>query len=294
MSNPVFTAIEHARAGMSRSESRVAEWVLASPRQVANATIFEVAKAANVSEPTVIRFCRSIGAAGFRELKTRLVAALSRPETHLHEDVNASDSTSDAVAKVFDSAIRTLLDMRELAPLMPFDVAVASMVNARQLVFVGLGASGFVARDASHKFFRLGVPCTTALDSQTMLQSAAIARPGDVFLATSHTGSWPEMIRAMELARTRGATVIALTDPRAPLAATATVVFECHAAEDTSLFTPMSSRLAHLALLDALQVALALRLGAVAEDSLRLSKEALADQRAHPPIRQTGSANEDL
>jgi DNA-binding MurR/RpiR family transcriptional regulator len=40
----------------------------------------------------------------------------------------------------------------------------------------------------------------------------------------------------------------------------------------------MSSRLAHLALLDALQVALALKLGQGANAMLRKSKEALADR----------------
>ncbi len=275
--------IARARERLSRSEAQVAAWVLANPRQAVEAAISDVARAAQVSEPTVVRFCRSVGTSGFREFKTRLVAALSQPETHVHEDVNPGDATVDAVGKVLDSAIRTLIDVRALAATMPFEAAVAAMENARQLVFVGLGASGFVARDASHKFFRLGVPCATALDGQTILQSAAIARPGDVFVATSHTGAWPAMVRAMELACARGATVIALTAPHAPLATAASLVFECHPPEDTNLFTPMSSRLAQLALLDALQVTLALRIGSAAEESLRLSKEVLAGPHAARP-----------
>jgi len=196
MTDPFLDAIDRRRDAMSRSEALVAERVLTNPREVANATIFEVARAAGVSEPTVIRFCRSVGVSGFREFKSRLVAALSRPDTHLHEDVHAGDSTPDAVGKVLDSAIRALLDVRAATPSMPFDAAVAAMQHARQLVFAGLGASGYVARDAGHKFFRLGIPCTTALDVQTIVQGAAIARPGDVYIATSHTGGWPEMVRA--------------------------------------------------------------------------------------------------
>jgi DNA-binding MurR/RpiR family transcriptional regulator len=52
-------------------------------------------------------------------------------------------------------------------------------------------------------------------------------------------------------------------------------VFPCHTLEDTNVYTPMSSRLAQLAVLDALQVTLALAMGEPAVENLRLSKEAL-------------------
>ena len=85
---------------------------------------------------------------------------------------------------------------------------------------------------------------------------------------------------AMSLAAERHARIIALTDPRSPLAAAADLVFACHPVEDTNVFTPMSSRLAQLALLDALQVALALGLGEPAKQNLRASKSALSEMRA--------------
>ena len=79
----------------------------------------------------------------------------------------------------------------------------------------------------------------------------------------------------MALAKRHGATVIALTDPRAPLAEQSSLVIECHPPEDTNLFTPMCSRLAQLALLDVLQVALALARGEAAQAALRRSKDVL-------------------
>jgi len=280
MNSYLMDRIEREIAALSPAEARVAGWVLENPHRAVEASISDVAAATRVSEPTVIRFCRSVGVSGFRELKTRLIAALERPESFLHQNVNVDDSTRNAVSKVLESSIRTLIDMRELIPDMPFDAAVSAMSGAHELIFNGLGASGHVARDARHKFFRLGIPCSTALDSQTMLQRAAIIRPGDVCIAISHTGGWPEMVHAMQLARKRGATVIALTDPHAALAEAATLVFECHPPEDTNLFTPMSSRLAQLAVLDALQVALALEQGAIAQENLELSKAVLNRERS--------------
>lgn len=275
----ILHQIERELEELPRSEKRVGKWILANPSQGVNASVMEVAQATEVSEPTVIRFCRKLGASGFREFKMQLVAALQRPDSFLHHDVEDDDGAVAAANKVLESSIRALVDLRELMSLMPFESAVSAMKSARQLVFVGLGASGHVARDAAHKFFRLGVPCTTALDPQTLLQQAAITGPDDVFISVSHTGQWSEMVKAMSLATRRGAEVIALTDPDAPLAEVASIVFACHPPEDTNVYTPMSSRLAQLTLLDALQVALALELGNEAEKNLRLTKEALVIRR---------------
>ena len=271
----ILDRIEGQLDTLSRSEADVGRWVLEHPRQVIDQSIGELAVAAGVSEPTIIRFSRSVGVSGFRELKTRLIANLQRPESYLHHDVDAQDSAIDAAGKVLERSIWALVELREQIPKQPIEAAVEAMAAARQLVFSGLGASGIVAEDACHKFFRLGIPCSSAVDSQPILQRAAIAGAGDVHVAISQTGQWPDLVRAMALARRHGATVIALTGPRAPLAEQASLVIECHAPEDTNLFTPMCSRLAQLALLDVLQVALALARGEAAQAALRRSKDVL-------------------
>ncbi len=109
-----------------------------------------------------------------------------------------------------------------------------------------------------------------------ILQFASIAGPDDVLVLLSHTGRWRDFERAAELARERGATVIGLTNPESEFAGAVDLLFPCRFIEDTSLYTPMSSRLAQLALLDAIQVALALAQGDAASDNLRRSKDALS------------------
>jgi RpiR family carbohydrate utilization transcriptional regulator len=273
----MLTRIEQQAGTLSPAERRVAHWVLAHPRQAADATLAEVASECGASEPTVIRFCRSVGLTGFRELTIRLTEALSRPVSYVHRDVSANDATADAVTKVFDAAISSLLDMRAQLSSIPIGEAAAILGEARQITFIGLGASGHVATDACHKFFRLGTPCSAHTDTPSILQAAAIAGPGDVMVIVSHLGGWPELERAAAAARDNGAIVIALTNPASRLARIASVVFGWDPHEDTSVYTPMSSRLAQLALLDALYVAFALSLGDVAAEKLRRSKDALQD-----------------
>lgn len=260
---------------LSPSERRVADWILAHPKEAIGATLAHVSEESGTSEPTVIRFCRSIGLGGFRELGIHLAEALSAPASYVHRDVRPDDSSSDAVLKVLDASIQSLIDMRTSLSTMPVDKAVSRMRSARQIAFAGLGASGYVARDACHKFFRLGIPCSTLVDTPMILQFAAISEPDDVLVLLSHTGRWSEFAHAARIAGNRGATVIAITNPDSALAGEAGVLFPCEVIEDTSVYTPMSSRLAQLALLDAIHVALALAIGESAVDRLRESKDAL-------------------
>jgi RpiR family carbohydrate utilization transcriptional regulator len=271
----MLSKITNMLPDMSPSERRVGRWVLEHPKEAAGTTLARLAAECETSEPTVVRFCRRLGLSGFRELTIRLTESLSNPVIYVHRDVGPDDSTSDAVIKVMDASIQSLIEMRSQLSSMPVDEAVNAMKNARQIAFAGLGASGHVARDACHKFFRLGIPCTSLRDTPMILQFAAIAKPDDVLVLLSHTGRWQDFARAARLARTRSATVIALTNPDSVIAGEADLLFPCRLIEDTSVYTPMSSRLAQLALLDAIHVALALAQGETASENLRRSKDAL-------------------
>ena len=156
-------------------------------------------RACATSEPSVIRFCRRLGLSGFRELTIRLTESLSRPGSLVHRDVSAGDSISDATVKVVEAAIQSLVDLRAELSTMPFDAVVARMLGARQFVFAGLGASGHVASDASHKFFRLGIPCSALTDTPSIQQFAAIAGAQDLlFVISKNCNAKTELSEAEE------------------------------------------------------------------------------------------------
>jgi len=274
----MLAEIERRVETLSRAEERVARWVLQHPREASSATLAEVAAQCGTSEPTVIRFCRRLGTRGFREFSRRLTETISQPASNIHRDVDADDSTPDAVSKVLDASIRALIETRQALSGMPVEQTVTAISRARQFVLLGLGASGHVASDACHKFFRLGIPCTAVVDSPTIVQHASIAQARDVFLFISQTGQSPDVVQAASLARGSGATVIAMTDPASQLAKSAELLFACDAQVDANVYTPTTSRLAHLALMDALQVALAITLGDKAVERLNRCKEALEGQ----------------
>lgn len=260
---------------LSAAERRVAARVLDDPSELINCTLAELAAASGVSEPTVLRFCRSLGASGFREFKTRVTQHLAVVEHVIHADVSSSDDTDAVISKVIGRSIKELIAVRQQLDTVVARNIVNALATAKRIDFYGIGASGIVVNDAQNKFFRLGIPCNAYADSPTLLQAAAITNESYAVFLVSKTGTTKPIIKAAKIALQQGAQVCAITSPGSQLSNIVDRSLLVDVNEDTGIHTPMSSRLAQLAILDSLQVATALKLGDRGRQSLGKTKHIL-------------------
>ncbi|GAB2891922.1 transcriptional regulator HexR [Paralcaligenes sp. KSB-10] len=275
----MLAQIEQQLAGLSEAERKVAQLVLAQPNDIVKSSVGEVARLARVSQPTVIRFCRSMGCGGWPDFKIRLAASLMVGVPYVHSSVRAEDPTSMLAAKVFDNAVSALLRARNEINTDSVDAAITLLLAARRIEFYGLGNSGIVAADAQHKFFRYDVATVAYADTHTQLMAASLLGPSDVLVAISHSGRTKELLEAVRLARKNGCPVIAITASHSPLAELASVLLRADTLEDTEVYSPMISRLVHLTLVDLLALGLALRRGTDISLLLEKTKESLRSRR---------------
>jgi RpiR family carbohydrate utilization transcriptional regulator len=138
--------------------------------------------------------------------------------------------------------------------------------SGRRIEFYGVGNSAIVARDAHQKFFRLGVRAAAISDGHVQVMSASMLEPGDCAVIISNSGRSRDLLDVAELARRKGATVIAITASGSPLAHEAQhgphhILLAADHPEDADLYSPMVSRLLHLLMIDILTTGVALRLG---------------------------------
>jgi len=273
----MLNRIRQQQAQLSAAEQRVAAWVTAHPHTAVRAALATVSAQSGTSEPTVIRFCRSLGCSGFRDFKVRLAQDLAGTRNYIHHDVEVGDRLPEVIAKIAERTVHVLTDTRDNLSARAIELASTAMSSARQIQFLGVGASGIVARDAQHKFFRLGVPCVAHADGPTILQAASIAGASDCFVVISNSGRSPEIIRACRAIKETPARLVVISAPGSPASRLADVAGDVDTHEDGNVYTPTNSRLAHLLVLDILQVAVALSLGEQARDNLRRTNAVLAD-----------------
>ncbi len=257
--------IQASLSTLPAAEQRVAKLVLKDPRRFASLPVGDLAQLSHVSKPTVLRFCRSMGYDGLTDFKLKLAGTISEGVPYIHRSVDAADKVPDVAVKVIDNAVAAFLKYRNELSSVSIGKAVEALQHAYEnggrIEIYGVGNSGVVAMDAQHKFFRLGVTTLAYSDGHMQVMSAALLKPGDVALIISNSGRTRDLIDATDIARKHGATTIAITATRSPLALTSDIHLAADHTERYDQDIPMTSRLVHLLMIDILATCLALRIG---------------------------------
>ncbi|XOZ34425.1 transcriptional regulator HexR [Halomonadaceae bacterium KBTZ08] len=278
----LLEAIRNQLDSLNRSERKVANVILNDPAAATRSSIASLAQAADVSEPTVNRFCRNFSTKGFPDFKIRLAQSMASGTPYVSQSVDADDSVDVFADKILRSTIASLDEARKALDSQKLGEAIDYLIQAKQVAFFGMGGSAAVALDAQHKFFRFNIPVTAYDDALMQRMVAAGASTGDAIVVISYTGRTRDLVEIAQSARENGATVIAITAPESPLAEACTVTLEVTAPEDTEMYIPMTSRIIHLSIIDILATGVTLKRGADFQTHLKKIKDSLKPTRLPP------------
>jgi len=289
----IISRLKEARAGLRPAERRVADAVLGDVEFAVRASNAELAQRAGVSEPTVTRFCRTIGCRGVRDFKLRLAQSLVVGTAYFQQPPRIADNGSEAVLPYWSSVLHQAREAinevdRQLDP-QHVRTAVDMLAAARRVMVFGVGGgSTSIAQDTQYRLFRYGISVTAYSDGQLMRMVASTLGADDVVIAISATGRSAEVIDAARLAGEYHARVIAITQPGSPLAETADVVLGISIPEIPDVLKPTASRYAFLVVVDLLATGVAYRLGRDAQETLRRIKYNLVKLRDDEVLEPLG------
>ena len=236
--------------------------ILKDPQRVLDETFETLAQRASSSVPTVMRTCRDLGYAGLREFKLALAQDLAVGAAPPHQRVRIDDNAQQVIAKVTRSAAGAVNSVQAQLSVEAVRAAADAMAAASRVDCYGVGAtSNFMAADLQARLFRMGLTTNTHLDPHLQLISAATIGPRGVVMAITHVGGMPSLLEAVDVARSQGATVIALTQPATPLAKVADILLGIEVAPDPVMPVGHEAYLAHLTVIQILTVLVAQRLG---------------------------------
>lgn len=251
--------IRRARPSFSAMETAVADHLLSDPSAVVSATTAELAKAAGVSQASVVRFARSLGYEGLPALRLSLARELTRLDVE-HElsgvargRIDASDSLHDLAHKIGFHEARSIEDTVSGLDLTCLDEVAHAIAARRPVTVLGVGASGLVAEDLCQKLQRIGQQCQFTSDTHLQLVQAAMRTPQDVVIGISFSGRTVETHKALALAANAGALSVAITgNPDSPIGQVVSHVLTTTAREDELRIGALASRMAQLAVVDVL------------------------------------------
>lgn len=233
---------------LPRRLRQCADYIAANTDRIAVSTVAELAAGADVPPSAVMRFCQILGFSGFSEMQ-RLFRGAFVPgwpdyATRLHNlKEGAAGSPSVLLGEFIEAGRLSLESLAASVDERALAQAVDALKTAETLHLIGLRRAFPVACYLAYVFEKMSVPAMLH-DGVGKLDRRHALRKGDAVLAITFAPYSEETIALAADARSRGLSVVALTDrPTSPLAKVANVVLTV-AEVDFGAFRSLSATIA--------------------------------------------------
>ena len=212
----IIESICHTRFRESKGDKILIEYINRNAQECVYMSISELANAVSLGEATITRFTRKIGFSRYQDFKLALAKQLTKNsrKSFINTVVSIDEPVEETAQKLFLSNSNIIEETLKKLNYTDVTQAREMILNAKKIYFFGIGNSGIVAQDGNYKFMRIGLNSIAISDSHTMLMLSSIMERGDVIFAISHTGETREILKAIELAKSKKAKVISLTESR--------------------------------------------------------------------------------
>jgi DNA-binding MurR/RpiR family transcriptional regulator len=281
----IITRLQMMTQDGSKSDRRLAALVLADLDFASKAAISEIAARANVSEPTVTRFCRNLGCEGVRDFKFWLAQAIAIGGMYLMPAPLSRDVREQRIANAITTSATQAIERIAAGLDMSTLMSVSELLSAsKHILCIGSGGtSSMMATEMQNRLFRLGLSVVAQVDGQLQRMYGAVATPETTVLAFSISGYAKSIIDTVVLARQYGARTVAITGPGSALAKAAEIVIPFQHVEDSNIYKPTSSRYALLTVVDMIATATAEARDSKVLESLRRIKQSLNTLKVDDP-----------
>ena len=265
----LLNKIKALQGNLRKSEQRVATAILKSPNEAIRLSISSLANQAQVSEPTVMRFCQAVGCSGFQDFKLLLAQDLASQQpdatgkqmSYAQQAIDLDDQPEQLAEKVINSTVNSIYQLPYHLDHKAISNAIDLLSNAARVECYGLGGSGIVAQDAQLKFSRLGIVVVAYSDAQLHQVSASLLTDEDTVLAISNSGRSKALLQSIENALANNVKVIAITPYASPLAEQATITLSYAANNIDDAYEPIKTRILPMLIVDMLAIGVALHKG---------------------------------
>jgi DNA-binding MurR/RpiR family transcriptional regulator len=205
----------------SRSQKDVAQYIVDHLDEAAFQTAEELARRANTSSSTVVRFSQALGFEGFPELQAAAREEYRRVHTKNEPKNGASTGSSTPLFSLDQNEFETALtadhlNVEETARKVSrssVEALIEAIVSAEKVLVAGTDQMAFFASYLRHLLMLLDLRVdVVASPSQEALSRLGRIDQGTLVIGLSAGRPHPLVVRAMKLARHRKAKTAAITD----------------------------------------------------------------------------------
>lgn len=277
--NKILLQIRILYDKMGGAEKKIATWISENPCGLTPLSITELAERCGCGEATIVRFARRLGFNGYQDMKISLALENGSGEV-TGSDIAADDSCFAVYAKVCDEVYCSLEKTKKAIDDDALEKAAKAIMNANKIITLGLGNSASIAVDAGHKFLRAGLNAYSYSDNHMQAIAASHLNAGDVAIGISHSGSSRDIVEALKIAKSVGASTICITNEgKSPILKYSDIVLTTSSDETQYRILGLNSRFAQLAIIDALYYYTVCHLDDKSINAIEDTERALMDKK---------------
>ncbi|WDR07594.1 MurR/RpiR family transcriptional regulator [Devosia rhodophyticola] len=275
----IVGVLQSEKNAFTRSERVLADLILHDVEAALKLPIVDLAARADVSPPTVTRFCRRLGCDNYADFKVRL--AKSRFVGQRYVVPESGPQTVREIAHGVITGIQsTIFDTFDRLAIDALERAAETIINSSYVLSYGSGgSSSMAATEMETRLYRLGLKASSSIDHQAQIMRAAGAPADTVLIAFSLSGNNVPLVEALKVAGEYGISRIVITRSGSSVSSEADILIPIDREENVDIFRPTPGRYALLAVTDILAQTVATRLGPSAVASMRRIKHQLVVTR---------------
>ena len=256
----IFDVIIQGYSSLTRSEIRVADYILKHKPELPYIMSKTLADACQVSEATITRFCRSVGCASFNDFKVRAAQAIASDSTSgpasgydRYGDNQLEDSLEQKCQKLYRVGTQALQQTLDLLDYGAVRKVVDCLYEADNVYCFGQGNTSIIAMDAWGRFSSITSKFHWINDFHMQAITAATLGAKDVILYFSFSGAMRELSELGGLVQKTEAKLILVTRfPNSPGAKFSDLLLICGADEAPNQQGSVAVKLGQLFIIDVL------------------------------------------
>ncbi|WP_297430530.1 MurR/RpiR family transcriptional regulator [Clostridium sp.] len=194
------------------AEKKIADYVINNKEKVIEMTVSELATQSNVSEATIVRFCKKCDLKGFYDLKISIAKEMVKSKNSTVSNELDSNNIAQSLQNILANKIEELKQTISMMSEEDIKKILDAIKSARIVQFAAVGNTIPVAMDGTYKFNQLGISSFTSTIWETQLAFAYTLTKDDVVIVISNSGSSKELVTLLEIANEKKATTISITN----------------------------------------------------------------------------------
>ena len=194
------------------AEKKIADYVINNKEKIIEMTVSELATQSNVSEATIVRFCKKCELKGFHDLKINIAKEMINSKDNNITNELDSNNIAQSLQNILANKIEELKQTISMINEEDIKKILDAIKKARVVQFAAVGNTIPVAMDGAYKFNQLGIASFTNTIWETQLAFTYTLTKEDVVIVISNSGSSKNLVTLLDIANERQATTISITN----------------------------------------------------------------------------------